>query len=227
VHPWRANTFLGGLTPAVRSELLSRGQRQEFAVGDTLMRQGERTSSIFLLISGATKINVVSECGDSALVAVRLAGDVIGEMAMLENLPRSATATAARPVTAQRIMAAEFRQLRRSRPEVVDALDRVLASRLRVDLHDRVTRARPARARLARLLLDLAEQHGRRVRDGILIDVPLSQPELGNLITASEQTVNKTIATLKQAGSVAVHGHRSYIVRDTAMLRRIADGGDS
>ncbi|MCM3922915.1 Crp/Fnr family transcriptional regulator [Frankia sp. AiPs1] len=226
MHPWPPASFLGCLTPGTRKELLSRGQRQEFPLGGVLMRQGERTSSLFLLISGAVKITVVSENGDSALVAVRFAGDVIGEMAMIEHQPRAATGTAALPVTAQRIPADDFRQIRRARPEVVEALDRVLAGRLRVDLHDRVTRSRPARARLARLFLDLAAQHGQPVRDGVLIALPLSQPEFGNLITASEPTVQKTISELKRAGVVAVRGHRSYVVRDAATLRRIADAAD-
>ena len=88
---WRPGTFLGSLARGTRAELLSRGERRAYPPGSALLNQGDRTFSVYLLLQGAVKIITVSPEGDTALLAIRSAGDIVGEMAALEGRPRSAT----------------------------------------------------------------------------------------------------------------------------------------
>jgi CRP-like cAMP-binding protein len=83
------NPNFSALTAEQSRRLLARAKQRPFAEGATLMRQGEEGTSMIVLAAGT----VVIQRGDKTL-ATLTAGQTIGEMAMVDPGPRSATATA-------------------------------------------------------------------------------------------------------------------------------------
>jgi CRP-like cAMP-binding protein len=223
---FRQGSFMARLAQGSRDDLLARGERRRFAPGDNLVMQGDKASHLFVLVDGLVKVTVVAEGGEPALLAVRASGDLIGELAMISDGRRSATVTAARPVVAERIFAADFRAVLHAHPDAVDAFTRSLAAKLRGSVDSRSGQQGPARVRLARLLVRLVEQYGWPSAGALLIDLPLSQVDLGNLIGAGEPTVHKAVSELKRGGLLEVRGHRSYAVRDLAGLCVVAGGAE-
>jgi CRP/FNR family transcriptional regulator, cyclic AMP receptor protein len=76
-------------------------------------------------------------------------------------------------------------------------------------------------ARLAKRLCELMELAGRRVPQGVLLDVPLTQGQLASLAAAARESVNRAIAALTREG-VLGRVDRRYVVRDVGALRRLA-----
>jgi CRP-like cAMP-binding protein len=212
------------LAPGTPEQLMACGHQRAIGAGEVLVAQGVEASHLFILLSGVVKVTAVSESGEASLIAVRAAGDLIGELSMVSDGRRSATVIAARLVHTLQIFETDFRTVLRSRPDAADAFTRALASKLRATVDTRSNQRAPARERLARLFLTLTQQHGRPSGATVVIDLPLSQPDLGGLIGASEPTVQKAVSELKRTGILEVRGHRCYAVRDLTGLRRIADG---
>jgi CRP-like cAMP-binding protein len=127
----------------------------------------------------------------------------------------------------QIISAADFRKFLDAHPDAYRALLVSVTGKLRAAVDNRTFVNGTVKVRLARLLLSLAEMHGYSVPGGTAIDVPLSQTELGSLVGASEVSVNKNLAEMRREKLIALPGHRRCVVRDTAGLRKIAEGSDA
>ncbi|MFJ8489019.1 Crp/Fnr family transcriptional regulator [Streptomyces sp. NPDC094038] len=158
---WPARSLLGLLSPPARQDLLGLGTRARFETDAVLLREGMNDQHVLLLLSGFAKVTATVENGESSLLAVRAAGDTVGEMALLTGSPRSATVTACGPLTARVLPSRALRELLMRRPEVSMGLTALVADRLRwanqrrLDFH-----GYPAKVRLARLLVELAASYG-------------------------------------------------------------------
>ena len=81
------------LNCAVTVPLLAAGSIREYAADHTLMRQGDPTTFVIVLLDGVVKATGVSSSGKESLIGVIVGGDLVGEFAALDNRPRSATVT--------------------------------------------------------------------------------------------------------------------------------------
>jgi CRP-like cAMP-binding protein len=173
------------------------------------------------------KVTATSADGAESLLAIRVPGEALTEFAMIDNRPRSATVTAATAAEVQIISAVDFHKFLDSYPDAHRALLVSVTGKLRAAVDSRTVVNGTVKVRLARLLLNLADMYGYSVPGGTAIDVPLSQPELGSLVGASEVSVNKNLAEMRREKLIALPGHRRCVVRDPAGLRRIVEGSDA
>ena len=128
-------------------------------------------------------------------------GEIFGELALLDGEPRSADAIAQEVSRVFWLQRDDFAAFLDRHPRAAMTMLANLSRRLRHTtrvVQDATLRDVPAR--LARVLLDLSEQHGRRVTDGVHIDVRLTQGELAAMVGASRETVNRAIRGLEQQG---------------------------
>ncbi len=105
-------------------------KQRQFSAGETIFSEGDSSREAYLIHSGRVEILKNSPRGQLCLAVVG-AGDVIGEMGLLEELPRSATARAVDPVLTSAIGADEFLRLLLDDPEEALGLLRALFERLR------------------------------------------------------------------------------------------------
>ncbi|MET9899130.1 Crp/Fnr family transcriptional regulator [Streptomyces sp. NPDC006446] len=220
---WPARSLLGVLPPSARQDLLGLGTEVRFDAGAVLLREGDNHQHIYLLVSGFTKVTATVENGETSLLAVRAAGDTVGEMAAMTGAPRSATVTACGPLTARVSRSDELRALLEDRPVISMALTGMVADRLRWANRRRLDfRGYPAKVRLARLLVELAESYGSFRAGGVEIGCRLTQPELATMVGAAETTIHKVLRELR-ADRLLETGYRSTVIRDLPRLERLAD----
>jgi len=77
-------------------------------------------------------------------------------------------------------------------------------------------------SRCARVLLSLAESHGTLTPEGTLLNLAISQEELGEMLGCARQSVNKELGRLEEMGAISLHSRARYLIRDMEHLRRIA-----
>ncbi|SRR5258708_22220659 len=107
-------------------------QERKYSAGTIIFSQGDTGVGLYVLKSGKARITLASEPGKAeGELAIVGPGDVLGEMALLDDLPRSASVTAIDEVTALLLPVWEFRSLLRNHPDIALSLLSVLSRRLR------------------------------------------------------------------------------------------------
>ncbi|MDH2424190.1 Crp/Fnr family transcriptional regulator [Sphaerisporangium sp. TRM90804] len=227
VGNWPRGSLLGSLPEPVRDEMLGLGRPRQFTTGETLILEGDRSTDVFLLVDACVKVTANTESGRVALLGIRVGGDLVGEFAALDGLPRGATVAAAGPCLVQLISQDAFLGFLQRSPEAALAVNRAVVNKVRWTTRRRVefgTFSTPTR--LARVLVELAWSYGEPVREGIMIGVALTQPELAALVGAADPTVHKTLTLLRRQGVLGT-GYRRIVVHDMRRLQAFAGLGDN
>jgi CRP-like cAMP-binding protein len=220
---WPYGTFLRRLEPPVRTVLLGLGVQRRVPAGQILIHEGSRESHLVLLEEGLAKVTANLPDGRSALLSLRVGGDLVGEMSALNDEPRSATVTTCGPTRYSVITRARFNQFLREHPQAAVELAAMVSDRLRWSNRRRIDFSSYAvKIRVARVVAELCRTHGRRSRDGVVIDVRLTQPELATICGAAETSIQKALRELRTEGLLDTD-YRRITVRDLAGLRAVGE----
>ncbi|WP_052851487.1 Crp/Fnr family transcriptional regulator [Streptomyces avicenniae] len=221
---WPASSLLGSLAGPARDRLLALGATRRYEADRVLMREGELTTFVLVLLHGVVKATGRTPDGRDALLAVRMGGDLVGELAAADGGPRSATVTTCGTVVARVVGQDEFLGCTRRDPAIAQAVNVSVVSKLRVANGHRIDfTGCDAATRLARVLHQIVLTHGERSGAGAVIRWPITQPELATLSGTAEPTVQKVLRRLREAGVVST-GYRTVRVDDLARLSSIAFG---
>ncbi|HVQ90442.1 MAG TPA: Crp/Fnr family transcriptional regulator [Mycobacteriales bacterium] len=217
--------FLDLLSEADRDELIRCGARRDWAPGEVLFREGDRTDFVVILARGQVKVTCDIEAGGEVLLAVRGPGTLLGEIAAIDGEPRSATVIALEPVTAIVVPFADFSDYLLGHLTAAILLLRLVASRLRdADRKRFEFGAFDTTGRVAARLVELAERFGSPVAEGVRIQMPLSQDELAAWTGASREAVARSLRLMRAHGWIST-GRKNVIIRDVAALRDRAQSG--
>jgi CRP/FNR family cyclic AMP-dependent transcriptional regulator len=209
----------GPLVEALRSQ----GRPVSFRRGQALFSEGDLAERVFIIERGQVIVSSVAAGGREIVLGLRGAGDVMGDLAVLDGEPRSATAVAANEVEATVAPASVLRHALRDADASMELL-RVLASRLReADRRRLEFAALGTLGRVAWRLAELGESFGHDTADGIAVDLPLSQEQLASWCAASREATVKALSTLRTLGRIRT-GRRSVLICDMDALRAHADG---
>ena len=186
--------------------------------GEVIFQQGDPGDYLVIIAEGGINITLSSEDGREVMLNRAGPGDMIGEIALLDNLHRSASGIARTKTRVLRLDRDNFESLRAT-TRLSDVMVRFLCSRLRktMDFAESVALYN-LEARLARLLIYLASRHGKDTDEGVLIDRKLPQAHLGMMINAARPNVNIQMQAWRKAGIVDVDRGR-IIITDLDAVR--------
>ncbi|GAA3462168.1 Crp/Fnr family transcriptional regulator [Saccharothrix longispora] len=221
--PRPTGTYLETLPDAARGALLDLGVSRLCRRGEALMREGDLSDHVVLIEQGLVKATVTLENGRVALLNIKVGGDLIGEMALITGEPRSATVTACVDSRVRVVPAATFTRFLTDHPAAHFALDRTIVRTMRWGEQRRTDfNGYPASARLARVLVYLADAYGRKSAGGVALELGLTQGEIGSLVGVEEDTARREFRTLRDREAITV-GYRSVTIVDRAKLREIGE----
>ncbi len=162
------------------------------AAREVIFHKADPGRQLAAIITGRVKLSTVSKQGKEMVFGILGPGEFFGEISLLDGEPRTATVTAIEPTELLIIERRDFIAFLERHPSVAIRLLGTLALRLRLTnelFEDTIFRNLPAR--LAKRLLILSESCGEETSDGTRIRLKLSQQEIGNMIGASRESVNK------------------------------------
>ena len=202
--------------------LAARLRRRAFRRGEALVRQDELARAIYVITSGCVKVTRITEDGDESTLGLFGPGSCIGEVAVLDGGPRSATVTAVEPTETLVLPREDLLAAVREDPDLALALMSTLAARLRLaDMRLEDAYFSDLSTRLARRLLQLAEDYGHRTDDGIEAPLPLKQAEIGSMVGGGRPRVNAILGDFQDEGMIRL-GRDSFIILQLDALRRRA-----
>jgi CRP/FNR family cyclic AMP-dependent transcriptional regulator len=190
--------------------------------GQLVFQKGDEGSYMVAVLSGRVRISATSSEGRELTLNMIDAGEVFGEIALLDGKPRSADATAIEDSKLIMVERRNFLPYLASNNDLALRIIDVLCERLRATSETLGNFAMlDLPGRLARRLLTLASEYGKSSNGRIHIDIRLSDTDLARFVGCTRETVNKQMRTWEDAGIVGRAGGRIALCKPFA-LRRIA-----
>ncbi|MCP4427301.1 MAG: Crp/Fnr family transcriptional regulator [Chloroflexi bacterium] len=218
--------FFANLNQSEAERIAKRLVVRRFSPGQVIFHHGDPGGLLYIIISGKVKITHSTLEGQEALLAILGEDDFFGELALLDDSPRSATAEAIQNTETLTLHRDEFIRFISNNPQfslhVLQSLARNIR-RLNSQLSDVFFLDLPAR--LARTLLNLADQHGRVTVDGIVIDLTLTQTDLAEMTGATRVSINKAIGRFRREQWVQTKGRKFTLLNPDALQRLIQISG--
>ncbi len=214
-----AKSFLfRGLEQSLLERVARLCQPRRLAVGETLFWEDEPADSLYGVAKGLIRIWVHGPDGRELTLNLMESGDFFGEIALLDGLPRTASASALADTEMLSVPRAAFLELMQAEPKLALHIIELLCERLRHNT-DRIRDAAflDLGTRLAKTLEALAMGHGAESDEGTVITAKLNQSELAQLLGVTREAVNKQLKQFAEAGLIATKGSR-IVVRDSARL---------
>ncbi len=217
---WPAGgSWFSRLAAPERAALHAAGVRRRYRAGATLFHEGDSSDWVVLLTAGRVKVASGTPDGRDVVLAVCSPGELVGELSAIDGQLRSASATALDPVEARVIPAGEFRAFLAAHPQAALVLLVSVCARLRVsDRRNVEFVALDSVGRVAARLVELAEQFGVPVAEGVRIGVPITHEVLAGWTGSSREAVSKALHLLRSRGWI-VTARRRVTVIDGAALR--------
>jgi len=224
----QTNVIIPDLPRRVAAQLFASSTVLHVKSGEALFLVGERGDGCYRIEQGVVKICVTSPSGDERILAVVGAGAIVGELALIDGLPRSASIFAFRDSTFRFISRKQFDECKKDNPEFHAYLTTILAARLR-EADEALAAATflPVKGRVARALLDLAKILGEPTEGGrVLINGPISQADLAAMAGVARENVSRMLSEWSKR-KLIVRSARHYALNDIAAFQREIDSAAS
>ncbi|NCJ07548.1 cyclic nucleotide-binding domain-containing protein [Synechococcales cyanobacterium C] len=193
----RALPFFEGLSEETISLALAHVVTREHPANRVILLENDWGGSVYFILSGWVKIRTYNIDGKEVTLNIVGKGEVFGEMAPLDEVPRSTDVLTLTPTRVANMPAADFVRLVQSEPQVGIRLAKLMARRLR-QLNRRLRlRESDSTSRVADILIFLAEGQGTRSSSGIRIP-NLPHRELSSLSGMARETVTRVLGKLEK-----------------------------
>jgi len=194
-----------GLVASEKDTLLARARLRRFAPGETIFLIGAPGDSMMAVLSGKVRISVPSPEGREIVLAILNDNEVFGEIAMLDGRERTADARAMTPCTVATLGRHDVLAYFDRHPEAWKRLVEVLCARMRLtDQHIAEVALLQLPVRLAKSLLRLTVDAAGPAAPRRDAAIELSQRELGNVVGAARESVNKCLREWQRCGTIRI-----------------------
>ena len=217
-------SLLSGLPEHFSVALFTRAKPLRLNAEETLFLTGDAGDGCYLVNEGLLKVTMVSRFGNERILAFLGPGTIVGELSIIDGLPRSASVVAVRAAALSFLSRAAFEDFAEKHPEVYKSLVTMLATRLRET--DAVVAAGsflPLRGRVACTLLELAQDFGQDVGSGrIVIRQKIGQSDLAAMAGIARENVSRILNDWTRRKLVSrLSGY--YCLEDKAKLQHEAE----
>ena len=207
----RAPLF-SGLSDAEREAVAEAATLRTFKRNERIVTQGESGDSFFIVVRGRVSVAVSSPDGREVVLSTLGEGEPFGEMALLEDAPRSASVMATERTDVVILTRAAFFSLLRRNFVLTRSILRSLSHRLRhADSTIEGLASLDVKGRLARYFRDLAQARGRTAGGGWTVVYRPAQREIADTIGSSRETVSRTMAQLSRENLLIPKGRVVYV----------------
>jgi CRP-like cAMP-binding protein len=212
--------FLSALSPAHLREVYRIAREIDLAAGEALFSKRQDADAMFIVLSGRIKIFTDSAGKKRKTFAYLTEGEFFGEMALVEDLPRTASATAVEASRLMLIYKKDFQRLLVRDPKLCLYLLRTLCARLRhanEELEGMLFRN--ILGRVAKVVLELAQRSGEPWNGGgRALKQKFTQQELADLVGTTREPLTRALSSLRRAGLVTTTGDGRYAVPEPSKL---------
>jgi CRP/FNR family transcriptional regulator, cyclic AMP receptor protein len=213
--------LLGKLSSSEIDKLLTYSRFERYPAGHEIFAKGSQATTMMAVLRGTVRISSISLTGKEVVLNIINPGEIVGEIALLDGGPRSGDAVATADCELLVLNRRDLMPFLENHADICLVLIKILCERLRrtsEQVEDLVFRH--VKGRIAKALLQLSKHSGRRQVEGRLLELHLSQSELGNIVGSTRESVNKQLTEWEEAGIVAI-AKELIVIHDAAALEQL------
>ena len=182
-----------------------------------ILFENDPGDALFVVLAGEVKVVLAGEDGREVILSILKEGDFFGEMALIDDRPRSATVVATADSILLVLRRADFQACLEENPRIAFGLLQELSRRLRL-ADDKIGALvlLDVNGRIARLLLTLADEH-----DGLSVPRTVTHHTIAQMIGSTRETVTRTLREMQERGLVRITKDRISVL-DRAGLEQLA-----
>jgi CRP/FNR family transcriptional regulator, cyclic AMP receptor protein len=217
-------SLLSGLPEPLLGKLFEAAKTVRLRGDEVLFLAGDAGDGCYRVDDGLLKVTMVSRSGSERILAFLGPGHIVGELSIIDGLPRSASVVAVRPTSLSYLSRAAFEEFAQKHPEIYKSLVTLLAARLReTDGAIAVGSFLPVKGRVACALLELAADFGQDVGSGrIVIRQKIGQSDLAAMAGIARENVSRILNDWKRRKLISrLSGY--YCLEDKAKLESEAE----
>ena len=176
---------------------------KEYAKDETIFRQGDESREIYFVRKGKVRIYKISPSGNETTIAIFTTNDVIGELAAIDQEPRSASAKAMTAVSLLAMSQERFLYTLQTLPRFGMGMARLLAHKLRWTAAFAESIAQfDAAGRLLHIILQHNDQYGEVLEPGkrYQVNIGLNQSDLASMVGARREWINRILSEWRRRG---------------------------
>ena len=213
--------LLSRLPTHLVTDLFASAKPVKLAADQVLFLAEDPGDSCYRIEVGLLKVTMVSRSGIERILSFIGRGEIVGELAILDGLPRSASVVAVRNTELSRLTRAQFDAFAERHPELYQSLITLLTQRLReTNVSVAAGSFLSLRGRVALALLELADHFGRKVgSDRFVVEHKIGQGDLAAMAGIARENVNRVLKDWERRKIVS---HRSgyYCLENRSKLQR-------
>lgn len=205
------------LNPRELAEIGAAAREKSYPKNSVILFEDDPGDALYVVLRGQVKVVLIGEDGREVILSILKEGDFFGEMALIDDQPRSAHVIAMEESHLLVLHRDEFRKCLEETPRIALGLLQALSRRLR-RADDKIGGLvlLDVNGRVARLLLELADEH-----DGVQIPRKVTHHTIAQMIGSSRETVSRTIRDLGERGLIEV-SRKTIVIRERAALEALA-----
>jgi CRP/FNR family cyclic AMP-dependent transcriptional regulator len=211
-----------GLDATQLGWIAQRAHRRLVPAGKDIITIEQPGEAVYIILSGTVKIHVEQDDGRDVILSILGAGDMLGEMSIIDNVGRSASVVTLEDTLVLWMDKASFNQMMDEFPPVPLNLVRILSGRVR--LSDELIKSLATLdvyGRVARELLAFAQKYGKDGDDGsVLIPIRLTQGDIADFVGASRKRVNQVMVFFREQEFISTNADGKIVVLDRAALAK-------
>jgi len=220
--PQLSVNLFSDLPDQMSAGLIANAVPRQLAADEALFFAGDPGDGFYRLDEGLLKVSITSATGAERILAILGPGSIVGDLAIIDGKPRSASVTALRDCKLRFVSRPAFEAFASKEPQIYQYLTKLLAERLRDT--DQLLAAGsflPLRGRVARALLDLAHAFGHNVGGGnrVVIRQKISQGDLAAMAGIARENVSRIVNEWMRVKIITRHSGY-YCLEDPARLER-------
>lgn len=205
-------SFMNKLSAKEKNGLVALSYENIYKKGSYAFQANHLNDTIFILISGCIKIFRLAPDGKEVIQWFCMPGEIFGLTEANQSSLRELNAQALTQCKILCVPKKEFNQYLLKQPQLALLIIKQLSSRIRT-LGDMLLNiaADDVMLRLTKILTRLCYLHGKLKGDSLILDIPLTQQEIADMIGASRQTVNSSLGKLQKQGYLKIENHCIHI----------------
>lgn len=217
----RAGAWFSSIGEPFAADLLSQAVSKRLSAGEHLFLRGDAADGLYAVLDGCLRISGVTAAGKEGILSFVDSPNWLGEIALFDGLPRTHDAIAEVDTHLLHVPSSGLMPLLAQQPHYWKDIGVLMALRLRLVLIGMEDLALlPAESRLARRLVWLVETSSMGAGPNVCV-VPISQAQLGMMLSLSRQTTNQILQSMQEQGVLRVAYGRIEVL-DRARLMQVA-----